>query len=888
MFPLNRILDEDEFKGMDIVVCGHSLGGAIASVVAVKFIGLKHFLQKGAVKCITFGAPLIGDEDLQHFISDQMSSHFHHFVCIKDPVPQLLRYTQSVKPKLQYIDNRLSTVKHTMQFLEDTSSAASTLKNLLAMKDSYINVIETINQVMPTIRAAVNIASLVCPNILAVTQFQKIFTSIKDVMTAIKDDKDVYTPFGNFHFLDENLDTTCFFSCDKLKELEKYMEVSYQQNANRVNQYAHALSNYTQLFQEKRILPFETYHLQIQRPNNDPRNPSIYNNREILFNYPYQPVIHSVELSKVKGKKSFLNLSFIGKNLFDVVLDLCQFDFNFPFLKNRENVTIKKISMGKNIERLVIKDEMKDFSISISDHGTRLLLVTQFGKCEKLILRENVRNINVESVNQIAQNDSVSLVVRRAIQRGMALKKLKKESGYEGSEQIIDEIIQLGIAAIGEDEMKKKETEILEEYVNFKFVLSNEKSFQRFEDFCSKIEEYIRSPLQIEGAWSTIKALAVGVLVAAGAAVAGWVAGPSLVSIGLVETTKIGTACAGGAAGTLTGFAASKLLSESIVITDNNYKNALNFIVQELLKAQQNCLDDQVKQNIRDLLDQGNFYCEEKALTILAPKNLTLEFFRNSSISEASEKSKEEVIKRIKMIQSIHRIRKIFSQQCFIGVVGLQDAGKTTLIKKIWDVGGKSGYLSHTKVPKLYQITQKVLVVDFPGSDSLDYHSKAFSIFGAMNNMIIVVIPFSGDVSETHSQEIATVFGVMQGSESTKVILCFNKCGLYLNKLREEIPSKEKPADYLKQRFIKKLNKHYEENKRSVTLTEGDIFFTDWELEENKQSKDFGIIGINEIKYIIKKYLVEYGIYESSETDELRKCVSFLIKTEKMTENRTF
>ena len=251
MFPLNRILDENEFKGMDIVVCGHSLGGAIASVVAVKFIGLKHFLQKGAVKCITFGAPLIGDEDLQHFISDQMSSHFHHFVCIKDPVPQLLRYTQSVKPKLQYIDNRLSTVKHTMQFLEDTSSAASTLKNLLAMKDSYINVIKTINQVMPTIRAAVNIASLVCPNILAVTQFQKIFTSIKDVMTAIKDDKDVYTPFGNFHFLDENLDTTCFFSCDKLKELEKYMEVSYQQNANRVNQYAHALSNYTQLFQEK-------------------------------------------------------------------------------------------------------------------------------------------------------------------------------------------------------------------------------------------------------------------------------------------------------------------------------------------------------------------------------------------------------------------------------------------------------------------------------------------------------------------------------------------------------------------------------------------------------------------------------------------------------------
>ena len=63
-------------------------------------------------------------------------------------------------------------------------------------------------------------------------------------------------------------------------------------------------------------------------------------------------------------------------------------------------------------------------------------------------------------------------------------------------------------------------------------------------------------------------------------------------------------------------------------------------------------------------------------------------------------------------------------------------------------------------------------MVDFPGSNSLDYHSKTFSICGAMNNMVIVVVPFSGDVSEIHSQEIAKVFGVMKGSDSTRVILC--------------------------------------------------------------------------------------------------------------------
>ena len=59
-------------------------------------------------------------------------------------------------------------------------------------------------------------------------------------------------------------------------------------------------------------------------------------------------------------------------------------------------------------------------------------------------------------------------------------------------------------------------------------------------------------------------------------------------------------------------------------------------------------------------------------------------------------------------------------ERFFLG--GLQDAGKTTLVKKIWGVGGKTGYFSHTDGPKLYQVTQKLLVIDFPGSNSLDYH----------------------------------------------------------------------------------------------------------------------------------------------------------------------
>ena len=873
MFPIDRILAQNEFKGMEIVVCGHSLGGAIASVVAIKlFFVMEHLYQERSLKCITFGAPPIGDRDMQKYVAEKMSTCIHNFVCINDPVPKLLRSTQSVSSRLHEINTHLSAMRHSMQALDGISSAVSTFNKLIAMKDSCINLIRTIDAKMPIIQAAVNIESLVLPDFSS--KFQKIFNFIADATTVTKDNRNGYVPIGNFHFLSENFSDNNFFSCDRLKEIEAYLQMKYQQRAYEVSPDVHALSYYTDLFRRNGNLPFGDYPYQFKMPTGDLKN------RKICFKYPYDPFIISVELAKASGEKSFLKLSFTGKNLFDVVLDLCQFNFSFP--NKMEKVKIKKVSIGENIERLVIEEETEHKSIAMSEHGINLLLVTQFGECEKILQRENLRNFVVESVHQIAENDSVSLIVRRAIERGMALKTMKMESGSTGSEEIINEIIQLGTVAIGEDEMMKIEADMFtENRKNIHFVLSNEGFFQRVKDFCNKIEEYIRSPLHIEAELNNFQMIAVGSSVVTGAAVAGWIASSSLALIGLATATGAATATAtgglvltGGAVGAITaGATASSLINERL--TDSNYKVALNFIAEELFKAQQKYLDGTSKAEITDLLDQESILPKEKALIRLAPNN-TLESFGDCIISKSKKESKVEVMKRIKTIRSVHRIREIFSQQCFIGVVGSQDAGKTTLIRKIWNVGGKSGYFSHTEVPKLYQITQKLLVVDFPGSNSLDYHSKRFSICGSMNNIVIVVIPFSGDVSQIDSQEIAKVFGVMKGSDSTRVILCFNKCGLYLNKLKEDLVSQEKPADYLKQVFIDKLNNHYEKNEQTLRLSKTDIFFTDWELETNLDSVNFGIVGVEQIKDIITCYLIDYGIYKSSDTDELQRCVSFV------------
>ena len=154
-----------------------------------------------------------------------------------------------------------------------------------------------------------------------------------------------------------------------------------------------------------------------------------------------------------------MKLSFTGKYIHNVVSDLCQFYLGFHFVINNEKVKIKELSMGKYIEWLVFEQET-EYPITINFQN-RLRLVTQFGECDKALLPVNVHDIVIKGVRQIAETDSVLLVLRTAIQRAMALKKTEMErGGCARSEQIIDEIIQLATVAIGEHETKKKITEI--------------------------------------------------------------------------------------------------------------------------------------------------------------------------------------------------------------------------------------------------------------------------------------------------------------------------------------------------------------------------------------------------------------------------------------------
>ena len=74
-------------------------------------------------------------------------------------------------------------------------------------------------------------------------------------------------------------------------------------------------------------------------------------------------------------------------------------------------------------------------------------------------------------------------------------------------------------------------------------------------------------------------------------------------------------------------------------------------------------------------------------------------------IYNAYEDSKLSVLKRIQASCDLFKLRQYLSDECYIGVVGPQDAGKSTFINKMWEIDvGPIGYRQHTQTAKVYTI----------------------------------------------------------------------------------------------------------------------------------------------------------------------------------------
>ena len=94
-------------SGEDVTFTGHSLGGAVASLLGLRVLESTNGLYEKQVQCITFGSPLFANCHLAEFINNKYKSSFVHIISQHDFVPRVISLFSIVQKLLYTSENHL-------------------------------------------------------------------------------------------------------------------------------------------------------------------------------------------------------------------------------------------------------------------------------------------------------------------------------------------------------------------------------------------------------------------------------------------------------------------------------------------------------------------------------------------------------------------------------------------------------------------------------------------------------------------------------------------------------------------------------------------------------------------------------------------------------------
>ncbi|GAQ78078.1 hypothetical protein KFL_000070460 [Klebsormidium nitens] len=151
----------------------------------------------------------------------------------------------------------------------------------------------------------------------------------------------------------------------------------------------------------------------------------------------------------------------------------------------------------------------------------------------------------------------------------------------------------------------------------------------------------------------------------------------------------------------------------------------------------------------------------------------------------------ETLVQHARLLDLVDQLEVLVWNTCFVGVIGPQNAGKSTLIKAMADALGRKdvgvadiGIKAHTKRVGAYQLKDTLWILDCPGSDSIsDELAVAWQNFRSLPSFFVLVLHYGNGITRS----VADLYQQVRARfPDTKIVTLVNQVDRYWDELEED------------------------------------------------------------------------------------------------------
>eukprot|EP00004_Rigifila_ramosa_P024666 TRINITY_DN7220_c0_g1_i1.p1 TRINITY_DN7220_c0_g1~~TRINITY_DN7220_c0_g1_i1.p1 ORF type:complete len:1162 (-),score=233.11 TRINITY_DN7220_c0_g1_i1:91-3576(-) len=760
--------------GYRIVFCGHSLGGAVAHLVALRL--LIHSAIAGTaqhlVVSIAFGSPYSVDAEAAKLIEKKYPQNFLSIVREKDPIPTALDFTALLQSDI---------VKHIETGVEMGAKAVASS---------------------------------------ATVEFAKtIWGWLKSASSASTN----YSPFGRYWILREN-------SVDETSTAAKTLSRLRGRKANFADITQHPLLSYVMTVKPLCEVKFATSVQVVDEAATMPSGSVGLNNsipRSVVQCVKFNPTITAgtcvFSPASSMQRQYSVQITLEGSNLDFLLPETLSLSDAFP-LQSRPKVLL---SLPSQLQLSVVVKQV-GANASFSEAKVTVDVNLQMaGHFASVSYAPKFVGAPAVTQAQLAVDGTKPELLVRALQIGFhQLAHAERRANHTTLELLTKERAPLLCTLFELENLLLKTTafrNLIEEHWKAPDQNSAAESvhllYGRGFEIATEVIAKLAGPLQViyERTWSeSIGAVALRVAAAAGVVAAVAVTGGSaLVYYGMIAApawaaTMTTTAAAGfaaaGAASAVAFEAARKQLEESGAIIQKNYQAVLQLLL-DAIPMPPECTETGLRSSELPS-EAGGVYRLEEAIAkkvgllgweqgkILGWQDMysSKGVFPPSSLNvdKAEPSSRKLVVTRIGACVLMHQIRHSLKNAGMVGLTGPQSVGKSTLRQKFLHSCGLStsekdiGLWNHTTSPLFFPlIDTRVSLVDFPGMTATDVDVRTIvQKCGQMLSLVLYLTKFSGDCDSVDQESIRLL------RTHARVLVCINQCARW----KKELQSAEKSA----------------------------------------------------------------------------------------------